>query len=77
MLERFTLARRSPPGPVESPLEPLGVRLKSYFDGLTACNPMPDRLAQLAVALEAALDDGPSQAEDAVQRIVNLRSVSR
>jgi hypothetical protein len=74
MLERFTPPRRSPPGPVESPQEPLGAKLKSYFDGVTACSPMPDRLAQLAAALEAALDDGDLGQDAATPRIICLRA---
>jgi hypothetical protein len=57
MLERFTPSRRASVGPIETHQEPLGARLKSYFDEITACNPMPDRIAELAAALEAVLDD--------------------
>ncbi|MGC1304581.1 MAG: hypothetical protein WA840_19605 [Caulobacteraceae bacterium] len=37
--------------------EPFGDRLKGYFDNLTS-GPVPDRLAQLAEALEHAMDRG-------------------
>lgn len=56
MLERFPSSRCSPIGPVETLQEPLGARLKSYYDDVTARSPMPDRLIQLAAALEAALE---------------------
>ncbi len=31
--------------------------MKTYFDEITAGSPMPDRIAQLAAALEAALEN--------------------
>jgi hypothetical protein len=74
MLERFNSPRRAPPALVESPQEPLGAKLKTYFDGVTACSPMPDRLAQLAAALEAALDDADAQSNAAPRHAVCARA---
>jgi hypothetical protein len=74
MLERFTPPRRPTSGPVESPQEPLGAKLKSYFDGVTASSPMPDRLTQLAMALEAALDGGELDGEGTTQSSLGLRA---
>jgi hypothetical protein len=72
MLQRFLPPRRSSVGPIESPQEPLGVRLKTYFDEVTACSPMPDRLAQLAAALEAALE-GDDNGANALLREVGAK----
>ncbi|MHB8284212.1 MAG: hypothetical protein ACYDD1_06000 [Caulobacteraceae bacterium] len=58
MSERFNALRRTSPARVESPQEPLGAKLKSYFDAVTARSPMPDQLAKLTLALENAIDDG-------------------
>jgi hypothetical protein len=74
MLERFSIPRRPSPAPVESPQEPLGAKLKSYFDNVTACSPMPDRLAQLAAALEAVLDDGPDESPSLTQSVLGVRA---
>jgi len=74
MLERFSASRRSSAGPVESPQEPLGAKLKTYFDGVTACSPMPDRLAQLAAALEAALDAEPVDGEGPAPGVIRRRA---
>ena len=55
--ERPGSIRRSPvicTTPVD---EPLGDRLKTYFDRVTA-GPVPDRLMQLAAELEAAFERG-------------------
>ncbi len=68
MLERFTFPRRCSAGPVETQQEPLGVRLKTYFDDVTACSPMPDRLAQLAAALEAALEGDDTDASASIRK---------
>ena len=38
--------------------EHIGACLKTFFDGVTTSCPMPDRLLELADALEAALERG-------------------
>ena len=62
--DRSTLSRviNLPDQPVE---QALGSCLKSFFAGVVA-SPIPDRIQQLAIALEDALDRGDLRTQDAL-----------